>query len=106
MIEGPPLVTFGTPDSETVQQIRRCMAHDAVAAAVLCADAHVGYEIPVGGVIAYRGMVAPAAVSYDIACGVLAVRTDLRGEKIARKVSRIADRIARAISFGLGRTNP
>lgn len=106
MTDSPPLVTFGTPDTETVQQIRRCMAHDAVAAAVLCADAHVGYEMPVGGVIAYRGMVAPSAVSYDIACGVLAVRTDLTGQKIARKVSRIADRIARTVAFGLGRTNP
>jgi tRNA-splicing ligase RtcB len=100
------LFSFGTPDDETRRQLARCMASDAAMAGVLCADAHVGYEMPVGGVVAYRDAIAPGGVGYDIACGVKAVRTDIRLSKIGRKLDRIADRIARSVSFGIGRENP
>ena len=41
-------------------------------------DAHVGYGMPIGGVMATDQVIVPNAVGVDIACGMIAVRTDLR----------------------------
>lgn len=43
----------------------------------IMADAHVGYGMPIGGVLATIGVVIPNAVGVDIGCGMQAVRTDL-----------------------------
>lgn len=40
-------------------------------------DAHQGYGMPIGGVMAARGVVVPNAVGVDIGCGMCAVRTNL-----------------------------
>ena len=41
-------------------------------------DAHQGYGMPIGGVIALKDTVIPNAVGVDIGCGMLAVKTDIR----------------------------
>ncbi len=40
-------------------------------------DAHQGYGMPIGGVMATRGVVVPNAVGVDIGCGMCAVRTNI-----------------------------
>ena len=40
-------------------------------------DAHQGYGMPIGGVMATQGIVVPNAVGVDIGCGMCAVRTSL-----------------------------
>ncbi len=40
-------------------------------------DAHCGYGMPIGGVLATRGVVIPNAVGVDIGCGMCAVKTSL-----------------------------
>lgn len=40
-------------------------------------DAHLGYGMPIGGVIASEEMVIPNAVGVDIGCGMCAVKTSL-----------------------------
>ena len=40
-------------------------------------DAHLGYGMPIGGVMATLGMVIPNAVGVDIGCGMCAVKTSL-----------------------------
>ena len=41
-------------------------------------DAHLGYGMPIGGVIATDAVVIPNAVGVDIGCGMCAVRTTLK----------------------------
>jgi len=41
-------------------------------------DAHEGYGMPIGGVLATREVIIPNAVGVDIGCGMCAVRTNLR----------------------------
>lgn len=98
-------VIVGTHDADTVRQLRRCMASGATRAA-LCADGHLGYAQPVGGVVAYPDAISVSGVGFDIGCGNLAVRTDMDAKDLTpRARARIADDIARGISFGVGRTN-
>ncbi|WP_245587633.1 RtcB family protein [Calidithermus chliarophilus] len=60
------IVIFGNPDRETIGQIRQ--VYERAERAVLCADSHVGYIMPIGGVAAYRDKVSVAGVGFDIAC--------------------------------------
>ncbi len=41
-------------------------------------DAHMGYGMPIGGVLATEGVVIPNAVGVDIGCGMIAMKTDIR----------------------------
>jgi len=95
---------FGEADERTVDQIKRCVEVEEGAQAVLCADSHVGYSMPIGGVVAYREHVSPAGVGFDVGCGNKAVRTPLRAEGV--DVAAVMDEIVRRISFGMGRNNP
>jgi len=97
---------FGEHDEATVEQLKRCASAEAHAPAVLCADGHLGYSMPIGGVVGYRHHVSPSGVGYDIACGNLAVRTDLRAADLQPPdYQRIADDIRRRVAFGMGRGN-
>lgn len=47
-------------------------------------DSHRGYGMPIGGVLATKGVIIPNAVGVDIGCGMCAMRSDL--ENIDREV--------------------
>src|SRR5437588_619218 len=97
--------SFGSPDERTLAQMERCMGVGSVAGGVLCADGHLGYAMPVGGVIAYEEHVSVSGVGFDIACGNMAAKLDLRLEDINADIPTLAADIAKSVSFGLGRTN-
>lgn len=96
---------FGTLDARSARQLQTCIdaSGDPTARAVLCADHHPGYSMPIGGVLALRDHVIPAGVGFDIACGNCAVRTDVRAADVA--VARVMDEVWRTVSFGMGRQN-
>ena len=97
---------FGNHDLETVAQLERCAAAEPGAPAVLCADGHLGYSMPIGGVVGYRSHVSPSGVGYDIACGNLAVRTNLLASDVGdAEMRRLAEQIERRITFGVGGKN-
>ncbi len=63
-------------DDMTLKQITNVSNIPAVFHHVaLMPDAHGGYEVPIGAVVALKNAVSPAQVGMDIACGVIAVQT-------------------------------
>ena len=68
---------FGEHDERTKEQMARCMEHGSVVGGVLCADGHLGYAQPVGGVDRLRGARVGSGVGFDIGCGNMAVRLDV-----------------------------
>ncbi len=62
-------------------------------------DAHQGYGMPIGGVLATRGVVIPNAVGVDIGCGMCAVSTSLTGVPLDL-LKKTMSRIRRAIPLG------
>lgn len=48
----------------------------------LMPDAHVGYGMPIGGVLAARGAIVPNAVGVDIGCGMHARRTNIEAGRL------------------------
>jgi tRNA-splicing ligase RtcB (3'-phosphate/5'-hydroxy nucleic acid ligase) len=100
-----PAKIFGSHDERTLAQMDRCMQVGSVVGGVLCADGHLGYAMPVGGVIAYEEHVSISGVGFDIGCGNMAAKLDLRLDDIKADIPTLAADIAKAVSFGLGRSN-
>src|SRR5688572_22818141 len=99
---------FGEHEDATLAQIADVARR--AEQTVLCADAHVGYVMPIGGVASYRDKVSVVGVGFDIACGNAAIRTDctladLGGdpEEVHTALETAADEIHDAVSFGVGR---
>lgn len=95
----------GSHDPGTIAQLQNCMRVGQTVAGVLCADGHLGYAQPVGGVIAYEEQISISGVGFDIACGNMAVRLDIRVGELFGRSRELAEAIAKNISFGVGRTN-
>lgn len=57
----------GIDENSHAQMEQACSMPNAVGAALM-ADAHLGYGLPIGGVLALDNAVAPYAVGVDIAC--------------------------------------
>jgi tRNA-splicing ligase RtcB len=94
---------FGQAEEKTLRQIRVCArTADRVA---LMPDNHLGYGVPIGGVVAYRNAISPTGVGYDIGCGNKAVRVDMPGSELRLRIAAIMDDIWCTISFGVGRKN-
>ena len=85
--------------------MRNCVGVGNVVAGVICADGHLGYAQPVGGVIAYERQISISGVGFDIGCGNMAVRLDTPLSAIEDRVGSIIKDVSRIISFGNGRTN-
>jgi tRNA-splicing ligase RtcB len=98
------MIIFGNHDEGTIEQIKRCLAFGGEHA-VLCADGHKGYAQPIGGVISYKDKVSISGVGFDIACGCMAIKTDLTISDVDDKINTIMDDIVSSISFGVGRVN-
>lgn len=96
---------FGQHDGKTIKQMETCMEVGSAAAGVLCADGHLGYAHPIGGVVGYTDHISISGVGFDIACGNMAVRLDTPYADIAPQISTILQDISRVVSFGMGRKN-
>jgi tRNA-splicing ligase RtcB len=69
-------------DEKTMEQARNLANHPVIRERVcLMPDAHLGYGMPIGGVIACEEAVIPNAVGVDIGCGMGAIKTNLNAEQ-------------------------
>lgn len=100
-----PLKVFGEHEEGTLMQMRNCMGVGNAVAGVICADGHLGYAQPVGGVIAYEKQISISGVGFDIGCGNMAIQLDTPFSAIQDRVGTIIKDVSRIISFGVGRTN-
>ena len=88
-----------------VQQAVNLAHHPALVHHVaLMPDAHQGYGMPIGGVVAAKGAVIPAAVGVDIGCGMIATETDIPAEAFAEMSFRRAfqEKLKERIPVGEG----
>lgn len=64
-----------TLESEALKQFESAMDLDCVVRGALMPDAHTGYALPIGAVVATEDYVFPSWVGYDIGCGMCAMPT-------------------------------
>ncbi len=71
-------------------------------AGALMPDAHQGYGLPIGGVLATRGVVIPYAVGMDIACRMKITVLDLPASAITEQQGNLKRAIQEETRFGVG----
>ncbi|MEN8212616.1 MAG: RtcB family protein [Thermodesulfobacteriota bacterium] len=65
-------------------------------------DAHQGYGMPIGGVLAAKGVIIPNAVGVDIGCGMCAVRTNIT-KVTTEQLKNVMTGIRKLIPLGMKR---
>jgi len=89
-------------DAEAVAQMQKACLLPVSVAGALMPDAHVGYGLPIGGVLATENAVIPYAVGVDIACRMKLTVLDLPLRDLEQKPERLARAIERETRFGVG----
>lgn len=85
---------------KTLDQFYSALKQPYVVQGALMPDAHLGYGLPIGGVMACRGHIVPAWIGYDIGCGVCAVPTTFKKEAIQQWQDEVFDSIYEYIPTG------
>ncbi|MGE0455654.1 MAG: RtcB family protein [Vicinamibacteria bacterium] len=84
-------------------QMLNARAFPGVLDAVVTPDAHVGYGVPVGCVMATSGTLAMGPVGYDIGCGIAALRSCVPRDRAgAEAVREFSKRVMRRVGLGAG----
>ena len=91
-------------EPEAVNQMGRACQLPVSVAGALMPDAHVGYGLPIGGVLATDNAVIPYAVGVDIACRMKMTVLDLPLRDLERKRERLIEAIETETRFGVGST--
>jgi tRNA-splicing ligase RtcB len=91
-------------DKPALDQLLAACTLPISAAGALMPDAHVGYGLPIGGVLATRGAVVPYAVGVDIACRMKMTVLDLPTSTLGSEqgVKRLTRAIEEETRFGIG----
>jgi tRNA-splicing ligase RtcB (3'-phosphate/5'-hydroxy nucleic acid ligase) len=85
------------------EQIRNARRFPGVLDVAITPDAHTGYGVPVGCVMATSGTLAMGPVGYDIGCGMAALRSDVPHEQATPERAKAFSReVMRRVGLGAG----
>ena len=102
-----PYKIFGADyiEPSAIQQMDHAMVQESVIKGALMPDAHHGYTLPIGGVVATQGTIFPSFVGYDIGCGMCAIKTPFSVDEVKPKTEEIFSSIYRSIPSGVNQYN-
>ena len=84
------------------EQMENACSLPVSAGGALMPDAHTGYGLPIGGVLAVRNAVIPYAVGVDIACRMRITVLDVPYGEFERDDTRFAEALEAETRFGVG----
>jgi tRNA-splicing ligase RtcB len=90
-------------DGAAHHQMKLACSLPMAVGAALMPDAHVGYGLPIGGVLALDNAVVPYAVGVDIACRMRLSIYDLRPELLVDRKQQFVNALEHGTVFGVGR---
>ena len=100
-----PYRVWGTNlEPDALQQLKNACKLPVAVSGALMPDAHVGYGLPIGGVLATHEAVIPYAVGVDIACRMKMTVLDLPPSAVTDDQDRLARALERETRFGMGAT--
>lgn len=89
-------------DPACQSQMRQACSLPMAVGAALMPDAHVGYGIPIGGVLALDNAVVPYAVGVDIACRMKLSVLDVPPARLEDNFHRFKTALQNGTRFGIG----
>jgi tRNA-splicing ligase RtcB len=102
--DAPYQVWGSNLEPDAVQQLKNACKLPVAVSGALMPDAHVGYGLPIGGVLATHDAVIPYAVGVDIACRMKMTVLDLPVGALSDDQARLTRTIERETRFGMGAT--
>ncbi len=93
-------------DPETRRQMDNAMLLPISVAGALMPDAHIGYGLPIGGVLATVGAVIPYAVGVDIACRMRLSIFEAHPNLLGQKSGQFKKALLEQTRFGAGASWP
>ena len=93
-------------DDSALQQMKNACKLPVAVSGALMPDAHVGYGLPIGGVLATDNAVIPYAVGVDIACRMKLSVLDLPVSALTNEQPRLTHALERETQFGIGASFP
>lgn len=87
-------------EQSALDQFYSALEQDFVVRAALMPDAHQGYSLPIGAVVATKDYVLPSWVGYDIGCGMCAMPTTFSAAAVRERAKEIHHSILRAVPTG------
>lgn len=103
-VEPAPWKQWGDIDLEesAIRQMKNaCLLPNAIRGALM-PDAHTGYGLPIGGVLAVKGAVIPYAVGVDIACRMRLSVLDMPLSALEKDRRKLIRAIEEETRFGMG----
>jgi tRNA-splicing ligase RtcB len=98
-----PYRVWGTEiEPEALAQMRRAAELPIAIQGALMPDAHTGYGLPIGGVLATQGAVIPYAVGVDIACRMKMTIFAASPHVIGQKRDKFRKALQECTRFGVG----
>jgi tRNA-splicing ligase RtcB len=91
-------------EPDAVKQMQNACRVPVAVSGALMPDAHVGYGLPIGGVLATHDAVIPYAVGVDIACRMKMSVLDLPVGALTDQQARLTTALERETRFGMGAT--
>jgi tRNA-splicing ligase RtcB (3'-phosphate/5'-hydroxy nucleic acid ligase) len=98
----PYRIWGGDMDAESIQQMVNACSLPVSVRGALMPDAHVGYGLPIGGVLGVRNAVIPYAVGVDIACRMKMSVLDMPVQAVKSDRQRLINALERETKFGVG----
>ncbi len=89
-------------EASAVEQMRAAAALPVAVRGALMADAHPGFGLPIGGVLATENAVIPYAVGVDIACRMRISVLDTPVSALKGETKRLSNALERETRFGIG----
>jgi tRNA-splicing ligase RtcB len=89
-------------DPQSISQMERACRLPVAWRGALMPDAHVGYGLPIGGVLATKHAIIPYAVGVDIACRMRLSIVDRPVEALAKDHDLLAKLLEQETRFGMG----
>jgi tRNA-splicing ligase RtcB len=87
-------------EDTAMEQFDSAMEQDFTVQGALMPDAHTGYSLPIGAVVATDGFVLPSWVGYDIGCGMCATELKVSKEEVEDRAQEIFDKIYKLVPVG------
>ena len=98
-----PYRIWGTNlEPDAVEQLKNACKLPVAVSGALMPDAHVGYGLPIGGVLATNDAVIPYAVGVDIACRMKMTVLDLPVTALTTEQTRLTRALESETRFGMG----
>lgn len=90
-------------DQGSHAQMAQACSLPMAAGAALMPDAHIGYGLPIGGVLALDNAIVPYAVGVDIACRMKMTVYPMTSHDMSKRRNLLVDSLERGTVFGVGK---